>query len=217
MNNQIYRSGNYWDTASPCSQPQYSEPLLPDYNGILTLKQDFIQAPPIIAATLNSTYPGDGITLASPTSGPDAFYLVDQSPTQDAGGYSLRWTYTWARVPDAHQKPGGVFYYSYPGIDSNDNRQVMTIPLGVASYIQRTFWLVGVGQTYTTYEALVAAQMQRGQIYYNDGYNPSNPLAPSTILSAPDIILDDTTTPSQSTYIGWCNARTLIIAHSSAI
>lgn len=197
-----YRSGDFSGPVA-IGAPRYEEPLLPDYNGILLVHQDYMQKLPVTAASLNTTYPGDGVTGADST-----FYLVNEGPREDAGGYNVKWTRTWARIPNSHVKPGGVYYYAFPGLDSTGRPP--TQPRPVWSQIQRDFYLVGTGGSYTDFAALVAGELIQAQ-QYNGGGDAYD------IRSSSEIYLDSTTSPTETEWRALIAAGSTIVPEDSKI
>lgn len=204
MSNIAYQSGNHAQAVA-IGAPRYEEPLLPDYNGILVMRQDYQQDLPVYSQSLNTTYPGDGITPAQ-----GDFYLVDESAREDCGGYAVRWTRTWARVPYSHVKPLGVYYYSYPGIASSATRDRALPAQPVWGYLQRDFYLVGSGGSYADFESLVTAKLIRAQAYY---------IAPNVYdtLQGENLVLDTTTSPTEADYLYMVNNNQTIVPEDSKI
>jgi hypothetical protein len=95
----------------------------------------------------------DYTPLALDTPHPDyaAFILVSEGEQSDLGGGKVRWTRTYAKLPDEYTKPRGNFTFTFPGWSglvyggfvgyggSNNGR----IPLNktVACLVTRTFYL----------------------------------------------------------------------------
>jgi hypothetical protein len=201
-NNVKYRSGNF-TTATQIGAYRDEEPLLPDYNGVLVRRADFMQLwSSFVALDLNTV-------LADDT----RFKLVDESPHEDVGGGHVKWTRTWARIPNTHYKPGGVYYYSFPGLDLVRD---VTAQMPVWAKIKREFYLVGPGGTYATFEALVAAKLVRAQQYYLTNKGPSAILSGDS-GSALDYVLRPSTTPTDSDWATFIANNDVIVAEDSKI
>lgn len=209
MSNIIFQAGNWpvdadgYAIPTPTGPPRYDEPLLPDYNGILTLQQDCISNLPLKSAALNTTYPGDGITPAQ-----GDFYLVDETKREPDGDYTVRFTRTWARIPNAHTKPGGVYYYSFPGLASSTARTQFTQQMPVWAEVHRRFFLVGAGGAYATFADLVAGELVKAQAYYRDNIYDT---------LTPEDALDDTTTPTEAEWLDFIANGQTIVAEDSKI
>lgn len=103
-------SGNAdWTVAQPVSIPRFSSPI-PATTKEYTFEQDFQQLRANFSAlALNTPHFSAGMT-------PDysAFLLVNEGPRQDIGGGAVRWTRTYAKVPDSYFEPE-PFAYTFIG------------------------------------------------------------------------------------------------------
>jgi len=105
IRNVPYASGDY-TVATACSLPVFDAPFKED--GIkeqYILRQDFMQ--------LLSAY----VPLDLDTPHPDYsdFILVEESEQRDVTGGRVRWTRTYAKVPDAYEKEVDTVTFTFPG------------------------------------------------------------------------------------------------------
>lgn len=112
--NLLYTSGANYDQAVACSLPIFECPFAQyGLNERLILRQDFIQNVEDFAA------------LALDTAHPNFadFILVEEGPHIDLGGGRVRWTRTYARVPDEFTRPNGNYNYTFPGYTGTEGLQ----------------------------------------------------------------------------------------------
>jgi hypothetical protein len=138
-NNVKYRSGD-WAVATPIGIIRNESPLLPELNSVLIFHQDYVQL-------LNNFVALDYNTINLDIGG-DFAYLVNESERLDFGGNSVRWTRSWARIPQSYGKAGGTYPYPFPGFDGG--RDVVRKP--VAMEILRDFFLCGAGGAFSTWQ-----------------------------------------------------------------
>lgn len=132
-NNVKYRSGDF-SKATPIGVIRNESPLLPFSNEVLIFHQDFVQlASAFVALDYNTPNPDIGGRTA---------FLIAESPREDFGGRCVKWTRSWARVPDSYNMPGGNYQYQFPGIASkNSLRSKFTTAAKLT--IHRDFFLCG--------------------------------------------------------------------------
>lgn len=138
--NLKYVSGDF-TVATAVTLPVFDAPFKElGINTQYLLTQDFVQNL------------ADYVPLALDTPHPDYpdFMLASESEQRDQGGGKVRWTRTYAKLPDEFSKPRGNFNFTFPGWSglvyggfvgyggSNDGR----IPLNktVACLVTRTFY-----------------------------------------------------------------------------
>jgi hypothetical protein len=128
--------------------PQFSSPL-PNTSTEYVLQQDFMQFRANFSAlALNTAHPSSGLT-------PDysAFKLVAEGERRDMGGGIVRWTRTYAKVPDNYSDWES---YSYPFIGMTtlqpDGTLITRLQQAwlVSTRLQHDFFLTGTGGSYST-------------------------------------------------------------------
>lgn len=190
-NNVRYRSGD-WTLAAPVGAIRDESPLLPFSNEQLVFHQDFVQK------RLNFV-PLDYNSISPDIPGFKPAYLIDESERQDYGGNSIKWTRSWARIPDSYDMPGGVYLYQFPGFDTGR----IPIVLPVALTIHRDFFLCGNNGAFAQWQDI---PINRGFFVYEDG----------DITQKTDTV-SDTSTPTQSDYETMINNGTPIQIEDSKI
>src|SRR5690348_5458176 len=92
-------------TATPvaCSLPQFSSPI-PGNTKEYFFTQDFMCLRPTAGVDLSVDITGTPVAHPSAGLSPDysGFYLVAEGERRDMGGGMVRWTRTYARVPDSY-------------------------------------------------------------------------------------------------------------------
>jgi hypothetical protein len=103
--NVPYASGDF-TVATPCSWPVFAAPFKEDgINVDYILTQDFmIKGANFARLALDTPHPDY----------PD-FLLVEESEQRDVTGGRVRWTRTYAKLPDDYEKPKGNFQFTFPG------------------------------------------------------------------------------------------------------
>lgn len=111
-----------------------------------------------------SAYTGTNRNTAHPDASYSTFTLQLESGFTDIGGGVLEWTRTYAKAPaewneynrDPYQFPG----MSQDGSFEGDTRQRDPVVETVRHRINRKYFLIGAGQTYTTVPLLLASSTE---------------------------------------------------------
>lgn len=189
-NNIAYRSGDFTQ-AIPVGILRHESPLLPFSNEVIVFHQDYVQLGAYFVAL---DYNSINLDIAGATA-----YLINESPREDFGGNCVKWTRSWARVPDSYDLPGGVYQFQFPGFDTG--RQPIVLPMALT--IHRDFFLCGNHSAFTQWQDI---PINRGLIIYEDG----------DITQKTDT-LSDTSTPTLATYQALVNAETPLQIEDSKI
>src|ERR1044071_9225080 len=158
-------------TPAPCSLPVFTSPIAPTSKEYV-FTQDFMCLRPTggidLSTDLNTPHPSAGMN-------PDysSFVLVAESERRDMGGGLVRWTRTYARLPDSYSD---FETFSYTFIGTNTVVDGVTItraptPWVVTTRLQHDFFLVGTGGTYTTAGA-IPAKIRMHYVYQQLFPNP---------------------------------------------
>lgn len=167
--NLVYVSGDH-DVAEAVTLPRFSAPLT-GVNVDYLLTQEFqVDLNSYAKITLNTPHPNF----------PD-FVLVAESDIQDVGGGDVRWTRTYAKVPDDYTEISGTLAYNFIGFAGyTQTASTATNPLTgrprfsktVPVQVTHEFFLIGPGQPYATSEEIPTIEGQQylmaGTDYYLD-------------------------------------------------
>jgi hypothetical protein len=147
--NLAYESGDFSQPAA-VSLPEFTAPFA-GVNVDYVLTQDFM-------VNLNNFA---SLDLNTPHPDFSDFVLVAEGERKDVTGGKVQWTRTYAKVPATYSEPGGNISYHFIGLEGVIGAIGVTSVTGrerfsknVPVKIARDFFLVGVGQTYTTFEAI---------------------------------------------------------------
>jgi len=222
----IYDDGA-WATILPCSLPELTAPI-PGVNAKYILTQDFQQAEASYApAPLNTPYPKADGTLGvsgETWAGSDAYnsagyILVEEGPLRDQGGGVVRWTRTYARVPDQHFDPCQMAF-QFPGyLAAGNGLALLRNPFTrtVPGTIEYTYFLAGTN-TQAAVQALEKANFVSEQLFLwprptGDIPLPNEAFIVNYIWSS---ISPEPTVPTLETYVGWVTYGTnTIVAQPS--
>lgn len=153
------------------------------------------------------------LALNTPHPVETTFVLVEESDTEDVAGGLVRWTRAYARVPDSYSEPGGNIVYTFPGFYGAFGVNAVTVTgrdvvtANVPVRVQHDFFLVGAGQTYTTFGAIPKIPRQR--FYYSTA-----PLLDVLYLADSPPFTDEST-PSRSDYEDMIDNEDEIVAEDS--
>lgn len=147
--------------ALACGLPRFSQPFTGDKKKYI-LEQDFTQfVDNFVALNLNTNHP------SYPT-----YKLVEESPLQDQGGGIVKWTRTYAAIPDARDDYSTLAYnyIGYYGTIANIAVAIAYPVIGrnrftepVTCRIRSDYFLCAIGQTYPTPASIPVIS---AQLYY---------------------------------------------------
>ena len=180
-NNVKYRSGNF-DLAIPVGLMTEDTPLMPDLNLRLIFRQKLWQS-----ATTYETPPYNDPLYGFPNfvnGVPNATaFCCGDGPRRDVNGNIFEFERSFALVPPAYERSGGIYQYTFPGL-SSATRDPWPWPSRVT--VQRTFFLCGNNGVFTQWQDI---PIQKSfQPYLDNIYQFVN-------------LLDDTTTPTEADYL----------------
>lgn len=179
--NVVYAAGDF-TIAQPCSLPVFSAPI-DGVNVFYLLTQEWeMDANSFAPEALNTPHPDFA-----------DYVLTGEGPQSDLGNGVVRWTRTYAKVPDTYTESGGSLSYNFIGFQgytqtsSTDDtpltgrpRFTRTVPV----QITREFFLTGSGQTYVTSEQIPVIDQQQYLLdstqYYVDFLSDDPPYANQT-------------------------------------
>lgn len=190
-----------WSSPQVDGPPRYFAPFQ-HVSTLYVVDQDYSSNVSGFTATaLNTTFDLDA-----------TYYLVEEGQPQNIGAAARKWTRRYAKVPDSWSESAGIYAYNFIGIISfsalpeGRSRQVLEVPLRV----QRDYFLVGSGGSYSTIEQLVLAQTIPQQTYYLQLYTSSY------VQTLTPIGADVPTVPSAEQYLGWVASGTEITVETSS-
>lgn len=198
----VYVDGNF-AVAEPVSLPEFSSPVR-STTAEYVFTQQWMQSRISFRPTpLNTAHPSYRQT-------PDysAFKLVSEGPRQDVGGGIVKWTRTYARVPESHDEFESYAYsfIGFQGVWTVGNAGATVNATGrprtshvVTSRVHHDYFLVGPGGSYASAADI---PVLKGQRYYGgDDPGPSIPLEVDYVMDA----LGGTpaTSPSRTEYNLW--------------
>lgn len=189
----LFNDGDF-TTAQPQGLPK-SEAPLPNTSTVYLIRQDFVQfAANFTALAFNTAYP-----IAPYTN----FVLVEEGPRTDMGGGLVKWTRTYAKVPDSYSEFES-FIYQYVGFIGTWGWQVSisgraTVTLKTMSRVQRDFYLVGPSGSFSDPGGIPTTQTQKYRVNVS-GYT-SWWLDVEAIGDSPP--LNEATSPTRALYTTW--------------
>lgn len=187
--NLVYEDGSY-TVASAISLPVFSAPFADQgVNVNYLLTQDYVQ-------NLADFTP---LALDTPHEDYAEYGLVSEGEKQDLGGGKVKWTRTYAKLPDEFSRPSGNVTYNFIGYAGTGGINVPAmswrprISKAVPTKLTRKF--------YRTPDPLRDIPFVPATRYYF-GANPN--LDTDELTNSPPF--DTTTVPSRATYEGWITA-----------
>lgn len=220
------------DVASAVGAPRFGAPFAGDA-AVYKLEQDFMQ------------FTANYSPLALNTAHPDyaTYYLTGEGALSDAGGGISKWTRTYCSIPVTRNDYTSMAYafIGYFGqiasLATDPNFPVVGRPRQtrtVTCRVQNDYFLCAAGQTYTTPSAIpiilaTKYYIPQGSVTVSTGifiyaYPPPGSTSDMNNGTDTDLIWDPAavsgiipTVPSRTTYQGWINAGTELVAQASVI
>ncbi len=194
----IYVDGS-WEVATPVGLPVYSSPIQ-STTAEYVVNQDFMQSRSSFSPMpLNTGWFRDS-----------SYKLVSEGPRQDIGGGMVKWTRTYARVPESHDEYES---YSYPFIGyfgvwiaGNTSQQGAAAQTGrpreariCTSKVTHEYFLVGAGGVTVGTIPTITAQ----RYYSSDGVTDTDYLTDEVVVGSVTFLAS---VPSKTEYQGWVTA-----------
>lgn len=208
---RLYISGDF-TVAEAIDQPKVSEPF-PGVAVAYVLTQDFMQLREDWAPLpLNTPHDDPAYT---------DYLLVQESALTDVGCGVVRWTRTYAQVPDTYNEPAGNYNYNFIGFIGVWGINVTAVTgrdrfsRNALAKMQRDFFLVdantgsSTGPVYDDWANIPIIEQQR----YFYGSNPE--LDVDYLADSPP--LTEATTPSRTEYQDMIDSGAYIAAESSRL
>ena len=211
-----YVDGNF-DIAEPIGLPVFSSPVR-STTAEYTFTQEWMQSRKSFRSTpLNTAHPSYRQT-------PDysAWKLVAEGPRQDVGGGIVKWSRTYAKVPDSHDEYESYSYsfIGFIGVWTVGNLSSSVQATGrprqsivVTSRVQHDYFLVGSGGSYATASLI---PIIKGQRYLAAVPGPSEPLYVDYLWDIGGG-LANASSPSRTEYNAMIVAGTEIVAEDSRL